>query len=106
MKSASNRADKASRLRLRIAPAAETALRGGHPWVVGDRVRGQNRDGRAGEFAVIYDRQDRFLAIGLFDPDSPIRVRVLHVGRPQEIDAAWWATRLDAAVRRRDGLFD
>jgi len=42
----------------------------------------------------------------LFDPDSPIRVRVLHAGRPQKIDAACWAARLDAAVRRREGLFD
>ena len=55
---------------------------------------------------MVYDRKDRFLAVGLFDPDSPICVRVLHAGNPQPLDAAWWAARLDAAVRRRDGLFD
>src|ERR1041385_5422455 len=81
-------------LRLRIAPSAETALRSGHPWVFADRVREQNRGGRASELAVIYDRHDRFLAIGLFDPDSPIRVRVLHAGKPLTIDRAWWAQRL------------
>lgn len=94
------------RLRLHVTAAAETQLRAGHPWVFGDSVREQNREGSAGELAVIYDRKDKFLAVGLFDPDSPIRVRVLHTGKPQQIDTGWWAARLDAAVRRRQGLFD
>ncbi len=100
-----NRA-RPGRLRLRITAAAESIVRGGHPWVFAESVREQNRQGAAGELAVIYDRKDEFLAVGLFDPDSPIRVRVLQVGKPQTIDANWWRARLDAAVRRRHGLFD
>lgn len=94
------------RLRARLTAAAEAHVRGGHPWVFAASVREQNRHGSAGELVVIYDRQDKFLAVGLYDPDSPIRVRVLHTGKPQTIDAAWWSARLDAAVRRREGLFD
>lgn len=81
-------------------------MRAGHPWVYADSIREQNRDGTAGELAVIYDRKDKFLAVGLFDPDSPIRVRVLHAGKPQEIDNAWWVARLANAVARRRALFD
>ena len=94
------------RLRLRITAAAENCVRSGHPWVFADSVREQNRDGVSGELAVIYDRKDKFLAAGLFDPDSPIRVRVLHAGKPQALDAALWTAQLYAAVRRRDELFD
>jgi len=94
------------RLRLRITAAAEAQLRAGHPWLYGDSVREQNRDGAAGELAVIFDRQDKFLAVGLFDPDSPIRVRILHVGKPQTIDAAWWSARLAQSVELRRTLFD
>ena len=97
--------EKLPRLRLRITAAAENHVRDGHPWVFADSVREQNREGAAGELAVIYDRRDKFLAVGFFDPASPIRVRVLHAGKPQTLDAAWWAARLGAAVRRRDGLF-
>jgi 23S rRNA (cytosine1962-C5)-methyltransferase len=96
----------APRLRLRISPAAETALRSGHPWIFADSIREQSREGRAGELAVVYDRKDHFLAAGLFDPDSPIRVRVLHVGKPRAIDRDWWVERLAQAVERRRGLFD
>lgn len=99
-------ASKQTRLRLRITAAAENYVRGGHPWVYADSVREQNRAGEAGELAVIYDRGDKFLAVGLFDPDSPIRVRVLHAGKSVTLDAAWWAARLDATVQRRNGLFD
>jgi 23S rRNA (cytosine1962-C5)-methyltransferase len=96
----------AARLRLRITAAAESAVRSGHPWVFCDSVLELNRAGQTGELAVIYDRKDRFLAVGLFDPDSPIRVRILHAGKPRTIDRAWWQARLAQALARRRDLFD
>ena len=96
----------ATRLRLRITAAAETAVRSGHPWVFSDSVLESNHAGQTGELAVIYDRKDRFLAVGLFDPGSPIRVRILHAGKPQTIDRAWWQARLTQAIARRRDLFD
>jgi 23S rRNA (cytosine1962-C5)-methyltransferase len=99
--------DRAStRLRLRVTATAESILRSGHPWLFADSVLEQNRPGLLGELAVIYDRKDRFLAVGLFDPDSPIRVRLLHAGKPATIDQAWWVARLNQALERRSGLFD
>jgi 23S rRNA (cytosine1962-C5)-methyltransferase len=93
-------------LRLRVTAAAETAVRSGHPWVYSDSIHESNHAGQTGELAVIYDRKDRFLAVGLFDPDSPIRVRILHAGKPQTIDHAWWQARLEQTLARRRGLFD
>jgi 23S rRNA (cytosine1962-C5)-methyltransferase len=94
------------RLRLRVSAAAERHARAGHPWVFAESVRAQNRAGATGELAVIYDARDRFLAVGLFDAASPLRVRVLHTGKPVTIDAAWWRARLRAALERRAGLLD
>jgi 23S rRNA (cytosine1962-C5)-methyltransferase len=91
---------------LRITAAAEDQLRHGHPWLFGDSIREANRPGTRGEIAVIYDRRDRFLALGLFDPDSPLRVRLLHKGKPVNLDDAWWRQHLQAALDRRRGLFD
>jgi 23S rRNA (cytosine1962-C5)-methyltransferase len=96
----------AVRLRLRITAAAETILRGGHPWLFADSIHESNRAGQLGELAVIYDRTDKFLAVGLFDPDSPIRVRILHAGKPQTIDSAWWKNRLEKSLAIRRDLFD
>jgi len=85
---------------------AESVIRSGHPWLFADSVREQNRTGQSGELAVIFDRNDSFLAVGLFDPDSPLRVRILHTGKPRPIDLAWWKEQLEQAVVRRRSLLD
>lgn len=92
-------------LRLRLTAAAETAVRRGHPWVYATSIREQSREAGVGELGVVYDRSDRFLALGLWDPDSPLRLRVLHVGRPVQVVDDWWRERMRAAWQRREGLF-
>jgi 23S rRNA (cytosine1962-C5)-methyltransferase len=99
-------ANQTARLRLRITAAAETIVRSGHPWLFADSIHESNRAGQLGELAVIFDRKDKFLAVGLFDSDSPIRVRILHAGKPATIDAAWWQARLEKPLAVRLSLFD
>jgi 23S rRNA (cytosine1962-C5)-methyltransferase len=93
-------------LRLRVTAAAESILRAGHPWLYAESIRSQNRTGETGDLAVVYDRKDQFLAVGLFDPGSTIRVRVLHTGKPKPVDGTFWRQRLEDALRIRRGLFD
>ena len=92
-------------LTLRVDRSAERALRKGHPWLFADGIRQQSHEGSAGDFAVVFDRRRNFLAIGLYDPDSPIRVRVLHSGKPTPIDEAFFAARLAALASVRAKLF-
>jgi 23S rRNA (cytosine1962-C5)-methyltransferase len=93
-----------SRLALRVTPAAEIAIRQGHPWVYESAITSQKGNGRSGDIAVIFDRKNRFLAVGLYDAQGPIRVRVLHQGTPAAIDAAWWQAQLAAAAQLRAPL--
>jgi 23S rRNA (cytosine1962-C5)-methyltransferase len=95
----------AAQLRLRLTNTAESIVRSGHPWLFADSIREQNRVGLTGELAVIYDRNDKFLAVGLFDAESPIRVRILHAGKPQTIDFIWWKAHLEKTLARREKLF-
>jgi len=39
---------------LRVTPAAERAIRHGHPWVFDQAITDQNHDGLPGDLAVIY----------------------------------------------------
>ncbi len=88
-------------LRVRLNSSAERQVRCRHPWVYDQSIKSQTRAGTAGELAVIFDKQDKFLAVGLYDPDSPIRIRVLHAGKPTRIDLAWWEQKLQAAIDLR-----
>ena len=52
----------------------------------------------------MFDGRRRFAAVGLWDPVSPIRVRILHAGKPTRIDHGFWHDRVEEAVGRRAAL--
>ncbi|RLC82911.1 MAG: 23S rRNA (cytosine(2499)-C(5))-methyltransferase [Chloroflexi bacterium] len=79
-------------------------MRGGHPWLFEGAITRQSRAGRAGDLVVIFDRKNRFLAVGLYDPHSTIRARVLQHGEPAAINRDWFAALLATAARLRASL--
>ncbi|CAN5846295.1 23S rRNA (cytosine(2499)-C(5))-methyltransferase [soil metagenome] len=93
-----------NRLAVHLHPTAERAVRRGHPWVFAEGIKQQRRPGKSGELAVVFDHKDEFLAIGLYDPHSPIRIRVLHHGGPVAIDREWFAARIRDAWNHRTPL--
>ncbi|MCB0236133.1 MAG: class I SAM-dependent rRNA methyltransferase, partial [Anaerolineae bacterium] len=62
------------RLAVRVTRQAQQALRQGHPWLFDRSIVSQSAAGQPGDLAVIFDDRRRFLAAGLYDPASPIRV--------------------------------
>lgn len=81
-------------------------MRGGHPWIFDRSVTDAGHDAAPGDLAVVFDDQRRFAAIGLWDPTSPIRVRILHHGEPATIDPHWWRQRIRTAFVHRAPLTD
>lgn len=96
----------AGKLRIRLLPKGEAAVRSGHPWVFAESIKSTSRDGQAGDLAAIYDRRDRLMALGFYDPKSPIRIRVIHVGEPVAIDRDWWLAQVATAFAKRQELLD
>lgn len=94
------------RLAVRVKPHVERALRDGHPWLFEQAITHVSREGAPGDIAVVFDRKKRFLAAGLYDPTSPIRVRLLVHREPKEISPALWARRLKKAEKIRAPLTD
>jgi 23S rRNA (cytosine1962-C5)-methyltransferase len=95
------------RIAVRTTPDALRQLRGGNPWLFDGSITSASDDGASpGDLAVVFDADRKFAAIGLWDPGSPLRVKVLHVGDPATIDADWWSQRVATAVERRSTLDD
>jgi len=92
------------RIALRVTPSAERALRGGHPWLYNDSIRQQSHEGKLGDLAVIFDSKRHFLAIGLYDPLSPIRVRILQHKEPSPINRDWFRRKIELAWEIRSVL--
>ncbi len=93
-----------TRLAVRITADALRQVRAGHPWIFDGAIESVSHTGAPGDLAVVFDAKRRFAAIGLWDPTSPIRVRVLHAGSARPIDADFWSERLDDAAGRRRAL--
>ena len=91
----------AKRLAVRITPDATRHVKVGHPWVYDDSITSLSHRGAPGDLAVIFDNEREFLAIGLYDPASPIRIKVLHRGKPAQIDGTWWQAQLTKAMAKR-----
>ena len=94
----------ARRMAVRVKPQAERTIRQGHPWLFESSIVQQSHDGNTGDLAVIFDSKRRFLAIGLYDPESVIRVRILHHGQPTTIDQDWFAQKIEHTLQKRSLL--
>ncbi|MBC8505804.1 MAG: class I SAM-dependent methyltransferase [Anaerolineales bacterium] len=92
------------RIALHVTPAAERSLRNGHPWLFNEAIRRQSHDGKPGDLAVVFNQKRRFLAVGLYDPDSPIRVRVLQHKDPIHINQEWFRRKIIRAQEIRSRL--
>jgi 23S rRNA (cytosine1962-C5)-methyltransferase len=94
------------RLAVRVTPDALRQIRGGSPWLYDGSITSVSHDGSPGDLAVVFDEHRAFAAIGLWDPTSPIRVKILHRGSPATIDRRWFRGRVTDALARRADLVD
>ena len=92
------------RIALRISTPGERALKQGHPWVFDQSITEQSREGNPGDLAVIFDDKRRFLAVGLYDPTSTIRLRILQKIKPVPIDVNWFEEKIKTAAAIRAPL--
>ena len=88
---------------VRVRKSAEKAIRN-HPWLFDRAIESVSHTGSAGDVAILFDHKRRFLAAGLFDPDSPIRVKLLQHGKSAKLDCAFYYRKLDEAFGRRNSI--
>jgi 23S rRNA (cytosine1962-C5)-methyltransferase len=86
---------------VRLGRPLERALAEGHPWIYAEAL--EEAAHPSGTIVDVLDGEGRFVARGLFDPASPIRVRVWTLDARQPVDAALVRARLGDALRLRQG---
>lgn len=94
-----------STLAVKLKPAGERSVKQGHPWVFSDSVDKINKVGKAGDLAIIFDqRKNTPIGIGLYDPYSPIRIKIIHNDGPAKIDASFFEKKITKAFAHRKPL--
>lgn len=91
---------------IKLKKNAEKHVKQGHPWIFESAIVKQNKDGKAGDIVIIFDQKDnKFLALGLYDPYSMIRVKVLSVRQSIQINNDWFRNIIaEAKIKRKDLL--
>ena len=95
------------RIAVHITAAAEKIMKQGHPWLFDESiVKISEPKASAGDLAIIFDKNNKFLAAGLYDPSSPIRIRVFQHGKSAIIGKDMFKERIAAALKIRTDIFD
>ncbi|MBU6276765.1 MAG: class I SAM-dependent rRNA methyltransferase [Planctomycetes bacterium] len=89
-----------------LKPKRARPFFGRHPWVLDSAIARLDGDPAAGDVVDLATHEGRFVARGLFNPHSRLRVRLYAFDPAQPLDGALWEGRIAAAValRRRLGL--
>lgn len=92
------------KIAVRVSAKAEKMIRRRHPWIFDQSITYQSHAGKAGDLAVIFDSKRNFLAVGLWDPDSVIHIRILQFLKPAEINKDWFMQKILSAFELRSLL--
>ena len=95
-----------SPLVLRLNRDLARTIKRGHPWVYADALRDLPR-ANSGTPAVLLDnKKGQPVAIGFYDPASPLAFRVCDATGLSKLDGRWAERRLRDALTLRASLFD
>ncbi|GAL67916.1 class I SAM-dependent rRNA methyltransferase [Jejuia pallidilutea] len=78
----------------------------GHPWVFSNSITKINTDAKTGDLAIIFSKnKNRVIGLGLYDANSPIRIKMLHSGIEKvEINSEFFQNNIKEAFKKRQTL--
>ncbi|MGC6430311.1 MAG: class I SAM-dependent rRNA methyltransferase [Jejuia sp.] len=94
------------RIAVKLNAKGEQFVIKGHPWVFSNNIIKVNNDAKTGDLAIIFSKnKNRLIGIGLYDADSPIRIKMLYSGYEKvDINAIFFQKKILKAFEIRKPL--
>ncbi|WP_299247719.1 class I SAM-dependent rRNA methyltransferase [uncultured Lacinutrix sp.] len=94
------------RLATKLNANGERFVLQGHPWLFSDNITKINNDAKSGDLAIIFGKnKNKVIGLGLYDGNSPIRIKMLHSGNTgATINAEFFNTKIEEAFAKRQSL--
>lgn len=90
---------------VKLRPKAERMVKKRHPWVFEDSIVKINNKGTSGDVVVVYDnKKNKFLACGLFDAYSPIKLKLVQFLKPVTLNQTFFDAKIKEAFEKRSKL--
>lgn len=94
-------------LAIKLSVVGERSVRSGHPWIFSDSIEKISKEGVAGDIAVIFSHtKNKVIGVGLYDPDSPIKIKMVHFGGGAKLDHDFFAEQIGRAYALRLELLE
>ncbi len=94
------------RLAVKLNAKGEQFVLQNHPWVFSDNIVKIKATAEAGDLAIVFGKnKNRVIGLGLYDPNSPIRIKMLHSSTEKaEINADFFHHKIQIAYSKRESL--
>ncbi|GAA4882471.1 23S rRNA (cytosine(2499)-C(5))-methyltransferase [Flaviramulus aquimarinus] len=94
------------RLAVKLNAKGEQFVVRGHPWVFSNNIIKINDNTSSGDLAIVFSKnKNRVIGLGLYDANSPIRIKMLHSSTEKaEINSEFFKTKIKCAYNKRQAL--
>jgi len=98
--------DQPKRLAVKLTAKGEQSVVKEHPWVFSNSIVKIADDAKTGDLAIIFSKnKNKVIGIGLYDADSPIRIKIIHQAEQKaEINAEFFQHKIALAFKKREKL--
>ena len=86
---------------LRLKPSRQFPFLARHPWVHAHAMAEDGRELECGQVVDLVDHDGNWLARGVINPASRLRIRLYAFDASIELGETLWRQRIDAAIERR-----
>ncbi|GAA4300635.1 class I SAM-dependent rRNA methyltransferase [Aestuariibaculum suncheonense] len=92
-----------NRLAVKLNAKGEQFVMKGHPWVFSNNIIKIKDNAKSGDLAIIFGKnKNKVIGLGLYDANSPIRIKMLHHGfEKEEINQAFFHNKIEGAFAKR-----
>ncbi|SNR15927.1 class I SAM-dependent rRNA methyltransferase [Tenacibaculum jejuense] len=99
---------KPKNLAVKLSSKGEQHVIKKHPWVFSNSIEKITNEPKTGDLAIIFSKKrNKVVGIGLYDADSPIRIKVIHnENEKATINAEFFQTKIETAYNKREKLLE
>ena len=93
-------------LAVKLSNKGEQHVMKNHPWVFSNSIEKVSKDPKTGDLAIVFAKKNnKVIGIGLYDIDSPIRIKMIHTS-PEKVvvNEAFFHKKIEKAYQKRAEL--
>ncbi|NRB59120.1 MAG: class I SAM-dependent methyltransferase [Winogradskyella sp.] len=93
-------------LAVKLNASGEKSVIKGHPWVFSNSIVKISSEAETGDLAIVFSKnKNKVIGIGLYDANSPIRIKVIHNGQQKvTVNSDFFHQKIEKAYQKRLSL--